>query len=342
MDVKLSARSVMAIGIMSGTSADGVDAVLLELRSVAKRHAPRLIGHVHRPFPRALRKVLLEPHALDAGRIAELHFALAGAYADAARALPRYRRASVCGMHGQTIWHAPPPARTPCTLQIGSSSALSQHLGMPVVGDFRGADIALGGQGAPIVPFAHWFFTLESESPRLVVNLGGICNFTYVAKRLDDVRAYDVGPAMMLSDAFAELATEGKLAFDRDGVLSRPGRVIERIVREIAAHPFVKKKPPKSTGREDFGRQYFAPLFERHRRERKEDLARSLLAATATILADAVRRDRHIAGGIGSVVLSGGGARNPMLVEEMRLRFPDAEVTVASAGVLAPEHHEPA
>jgi len=332
---------MIAIGVMSGTSADGVDAVMVELDSVRRRHEPRVLAHAHRPFPQKLRDDLLAVDRLDARRIAELAFELPEIYAGAVRSLSRWRRGTVCGMHGQTIWHAPPPSRPACTLQIGSSAVLAQRLGIPVVGDLRGADIALEGQGAPIVPFAHWFFTTPKSAPRLVVNFGGICNFTYVAKRADDVLAYDVGPGMMLSDAFARLATRGRLACDRDGKLSRSGLVVERIVEDIAAHPFVRKKPPKSTGREDFGRHFFEPLFHRYRRYRPEDVARSLLAATARILRMSVERDARIPRVLGEILLSGGGAKNPVLVAEVSACFA-AKVRVARSGVFAPEHHEPA
>jgi anhydro-N-acetylmuramic acid kinase len=245
-------------------------------------------------------------------------------------------------MHGQTIWHAPPPSRPACTLQIGSSAVLAQRLGMPVVGDLRGADVALGGQGAPIVPFAHWFFTPAARCPRLVVNFGGICNVTYVARRVEDVRAYDVGPGMMLSDAYAAAVTRGRLAFDENGRLSRGGRVLDRLVGEIAAHPFVRRAPPKSTGREDFGRHFFEPIFRRYRRAPRADVARSLLAATARILRDAVLRDRNIGGDVPEILLSGGGAKNPVLVDLVRGEFPRARVEVVRAGVFLPVHHEAA
>jgi anhydro-N-acetylmuramic acid kinase len=218
---------------------------------------------------------------------------------------------------------------------------LAQEIDIPVVGDFRGADIAVGGQGAPIVPFSHWFFTPASACPRLVVNFGGICNVTYVTKRLDGVLAYDVGPGMMLSDAFAERTTGGRLGYDRNGELSRKGRIIERLVADIEAHPFVARRPPKSTGREDFGRHFFEPLLRRYRRARAVDIARSLIAATATILHRSVARDRRIAG-LREVLLSGGGGKNPVLVDDVRARFANTTVRVADEGVFAPDHHEAA
>jgi anhydro-N-acetylmuramic acid kinase len=333
---------VIAIGVMSGTSADGVDAVLVELASVARRHEPRVLGHAHLAYPAALRSDLVHPGALTVARVAELHFALAEVYAKAVRKVRGWGRADVCGLHGQTIWHAPPPSRPASTLQIGSSAVLAARIGVPVVGDFRGADVALGGQGAPIVPFAHWFFTPSSKCPRLVVNFGGICNFTFVARRVEDVCAYDVGPGMMLSDAFAERTTGGRLACDEDGALSRGGRVIDRLLGELVSHPFVRRRPPKSTGREDFGRSFFEPLFRRFARERPADVATTLLAATAEILRVTVERDRRIPSNLPYVLLSGGGAKNPTLALHVRAAFPRSSVEVARAGVFLPELHEPA
>lgn len=337
------AHPMVTIGLMSGTSADGVDAVLLELLSVRRRHQPRILAHAHRPFPDAVRADLLHPEKLSTRRIAELHFELPRHYADAVRALPRFTRATVCGMHGQTVFHAPPPARPACTLQIGSSAALAQWIRIPVVGDLRGADLALGGQGAPIVPFAHWFFTPPRESPRIVVNFGGICNLTYVERRAEGVRAYDVGPGMMLSDAFAVRASGGRWRCDRDGALSRRGRVVPALVEVLLAHPFVARRPPKSTGREDFGGSFGERLFRRFRRYPEADVARSLLAATARILRHTVERDLDISrGGWREILLSGGGAKNPVLVDEVRACFPERPVRVARSGAFAPEHHEPA
>ena len=333
-----------AIGVMTGTSCDGVDAVMIELSSLRRRHEPRLLGHVHRPFSRALGAELLRAAELPVDRLAELHFLLPEIYARAVRSLRGWARATVCGMHGQTVWHAPWKGRghTPCTYQIGSSAVLAQRLGIPVVADLRGADLALGGQGAPIVAFSHWFFTPPDRTPRLVVNLGGICNVTYVTSTVQGVMAHDVGPGMMLSDAFAALTTRGRLGFDRDGTLSCGGRVIAPLVDEILAHPFVARAPPKSTGREDFGSSYHVPLFRRYASRKIADVAYSLLVATAEVLRASVGASREMASGLREIVISGGGARNPVLVREIRSRFSPVRVVVPRSGVFAPEHHEPA
>ena len=146
---------------------------------------------------------------------------------------------------------------------------------------------------------------------------------------------------MMLSDAFASLSTRGRLAFNRDGVLSRPGVVVEAVVRDVLAHPFVRRRPPKSTGREDFGRHFFEPLFRRHRRVAASDMARSLLAATARVLCLTASRDRRIQG-LKEIVLSGGGAEIRCWSDEVTRCFPETKVLVVTSGVFAPACHEPA
>ena len=333
--------STIAIGVMSGTSCDGIDAVAIELSSLLRPHRPRVLGHVYRPYPAALREELLRPERLTLARVAELHFHLAELYAKAVLGLRDVARARCCGLHGQTVWHAP-RARVAATLQIGSSAVLAQRTSLPVVGDLRSADVALGGQGAPIVPIAHWFFTAGERAPHVVVNLGGICNFTYVTRDVRRVVAYDVGPGMMLSDAFARQASGGRLTFDRDGVLSRGGRPIPAIIDALVHHPFVRRAPPKSTGREDFGASFAAELFRRHRRAPARDVAYSLLAATVRVLGLTLAADPAVRGRFSRVTLTGGGAGNPILVELARREFAGVSVEVARDGVLAPRHHEPA
>jgi anhydro-N-acetylmuramic acid kinase len=338
---------VIAIGIMSGTSVDGVDAVTLELTAPDVAHPDRrgdgrVIDHVFVPFPADLRAKLIDPSALRVWDISALHFELPSHYERAARALRGFSEATVCGCHGQTLWHAPPSsgASPAHTLQIGSASALATRLGIPVVGDLRAADIARGGEGAPIAPIAHWFFSPVDLLPSLVVNLGGIANMTYVTERLEDVVSYDVGPAMMLSDAWAAESTGGRETCDLDGLASEHGTVIEPLVAEVLAHPFLGRPPPKSTGREDFGRDFFAPIFARYARNEPASVARSLLEATARGLWHAVEGDPRIVG-LERVTLTGGGAKNPTLVAIVQRLFGATPVTVDDTGPLAPSHHEP-
>ena len=330
-----------AVGLMSGTSCDGVDAVLLDLHDVDVPHEPVVLGHVHHAFPAALQAELREPTMLSLPRLAELHYELASAYAATVRALPQWASAGVCGMHGQTVWHAPPSraTRTPTTLQLGSSGALAQALGCPVVADMRAADLALGGEGAPITPFGHWFFTPPERAGRLVVNVGGIANFTFVAAALDDVVASDIGPGMMIVDAFARHVSGGAEVCDRDAHLSRAGCPSVALVDEVLGHPFFTRALPRSTGREDFGEAYLARLLDAYGCLAPADLVASAVEVAArTIVAVA---DGALPG-VTEIVLTGGGALHPGLSGRVRELAGPRPVVRHEVGPLAPLHHEPA
>jgi anhydro-N-acetylmuramic acid kinase len=334
-------RSVTAIGTMSGTSGDGVDAVMIELASVHDRHEPRVLGHAHVPYEASLQAELTNPTSMSLARLSELHAELPRRYAEAVRGLDGWQRCSVVGMHGQTVWHGPPSARpslghaTANTLQIGSSAVLAESLGKPVVADLRAADMFHGGEGAPIVPFAHWFFTPAADAGRLVVNVGGIANITHVTAELDDVVGYDIGPGMMISDYLSHRMSSGDLDYDRDGVLSCGGKVDENIVDYVLAHAFFQKPPPRSTGREDFGHSYAARLHERFSAVAERDLLTSVLAVTAR----AISRAAAELEGVRDVLLTGGGAKNPTL---LRLTRESLALSVhrPAAGVFAASSHE--
>jgi anhydro-N-acetylmuramic acid kinase len=334
--------TVRAIGLMSGTSCDGVDALLLELEHVDRRHAPRVLGHVYHPFPAALQEQLRAPEQLRMPEISELGYVLALRYAEAVYELPAWETAAVCGMHGQTVWHRPPSqagGRPSHTLQLGSSGALAQRLGLPVVGDMRAADLALGGEGAPIAPLAHWMFTPPEHAGRLVVNVGGIANVTLVTEDRDDVLASDVGPGMMITDALARHVSGGALAYDHDGSLSTGGRPIAAAVEQVLSHPFFSRPVPRSTGREDFGAATVAALLERFGRASPEDLLASSLEATARAIVRVATEDLR---GVTEIVLTGGGALHPGLVARVRALAAPCPVVVHDDGPLAPQHHEPA
>ena len=336
--------TTLAIGIMSGTSSDGVDAILLALDSVETRHEPRVVDHVHVPFEAALQAELTQPATLSLPRLSELHAELPRRYAAAVELLEGWRDASVVGMHGQTVWHGPPSARstlghsTDNTLQLGSSSVLAHALGKPVVADLRAADMFFGGEGAPIVPFAHWFFTPSTAPERLVVNIGGIANVTHVRAQLEDVAGYDIGPGMMIADWLAREISGGDLDYDRDGLLSRGGRVHAGVVDHVLAHPFFAKAPPRSTGREDFGRSYAERLRERFTQVAGRDLLCSVLAVTARTIARAAHVECE---GVQEVLLTGGGAKNPTL-RTLTREAVGIPVATAEGGVFEASCHEPA
>lgn len=283
---------MLAIGVMSGTSCDGVDAVLVDLADPDVRHVPKLLAHAFVPYPEALVRELTDPLALTLPRVAELSgYVLPRLYADCVRRLDGHARAEVVGCHGQTVWHAPPSRATgaPCTLQLGSASALAELLSLPVVGNLRAANLVAGGEGAPIAPLAHFLFTPPEHTGRLVVNVGGIANVTYVGATMDDVRAADIGPGMMIVDALARRSSGGALDCDRDGALSAKGATHAPLVDHVLAHAFFARPAPRTTGREDFGAAYVDALVARFAALTGPELVRSAVAATAECIARAAR-----------------------------------------------------
>ncbi len=334
-----------AIGIMSGTSCDGADAVLLDLPDgVGQRGAGEVLGHAYEPFDAALQAELSRPMSLSVKRLAELNVLLPEIYARAVQKLSGWQQAQCCGMHGQTVWHQPPShgQEVSCTLQIGSTAVLAQRLGMPVVGDFRGADIALGGEGAPISPLAHWFFTPPQVEGRCVVNIGGIANITWVGARAEDVRAGDVGPGGMMLDAVIQRGTGGASGFDVDGRWSSQGQVVQAVVDHIMAAPFFARPHPRTTGREDFGTQFVEGIWARFGELPLETLASSVLEATAVGIVQGITQMAP-PGALRELVATGGGARNPTLISALeRLLGPDVSVVVPKEGPLAASVHEPA
>ena len=306
---------MIAIGIMSGTSADGMDAAAIELGEGAR---PRitLLAHVARDHPDGLRYRILAAGSgapLSAHDIAILHVDLGDAYASVAhQVVSAIGRAPDCiALHGQTIAHFPAEH---ATFQIGDASRVAVEIGVPVIDDFRSADVALGGQGAPLVPFAdHLLFA--DGTPRAVLNIGGIANVTLLpTERALDVTAFDTGPGNMVID---QLARKSGNELDRDGAAAARGQVDERALANALAHPYFARRGPKSTGREEFG----APFTQRLLADVKA-AGGSLDDAIATATALTVESiGRALDGGPWrELIVAGGGARNATLVERLRAR----------------------
>jgi anhydro-N-acetylmuramic acid kinase len=307
---------VIAVGIMSGTSADGMDAAAVEIGDERPRPRIRLLAHVARDHPDGLRYRILAAGSgapLPAHDVAILHAQLGDAYASIAREIVTVigREPSCVALHGQTIAHFP---EEHATLQIGDASRVALEIQAPVIDDFRSADVALGGQGAPLVPFAdHLLFA--DGTPRAILNLGGIANVTLLpTDRPDDVTAYDTGPANMVID---QLARKGGNELDRDGAAAARGRVIDPALARALAHPYFARPAPKSTGREEFG----APFTQQLLGDVKA-AGGSLDDAIATATALAVESiARALDGGPWrELIVAGGGARNATLIDRLRER----------------------
>jgi anhydro-N-acetylmuramic acid kinase len=311
---------VIAIGIMSGTSADGMDAAAIEVGDERPRPTIRFLAHVARDHPDRLRYRILAAGSgapLPAHEIALLHAELGDAYAAIARVIVNLigRDPACIAVHGQTIAHFPAEH---VTLQIGDASRVAVGIPTAVIDDFRSADVALGGQGAPLVAFAdHLLFA--DGTPRAVLNLGGIANVTLLpTDRALDVTAFDTGPGNMVID---QLARKGGTELDRDGVAAARGRVDERALAKALAHPYFARPAPKSTGREDFGASFTLRLLAD-----VKDQGGSLDDAIATATALTVESvGRALDGGAWrELIVAGGGARNRTLVDRLgaRTRLP--------------------
>ena len=312
---------------MSGTSADGIDAVVAEIAGSGRQLRARVLTHTHRTFPAPLRQHIL--HVSLHGRVAEiceLNFVLGEHFADAAlaaigRARLKPRDIAAIGSHGQTIHHLP-NARTPATLQIGEPAVIAERTGITTVADFRVRDLAAGGQGAPLVPYVDWALFTDRGRPRVVQNIGGIGNLTFLppCAALADVVAFDTGPGIMVIDGVVTALTKRRRTFDRDGRLAARGQVSEQLLAELMSHPFLRRRPPKTTGREDFGESFVNQLLAsaRRLRLRTEDVVATATAFTAASIADAYHRFvfpklRPAQMARLQVLLGGGGAHNPTL-----------------------------
>jgi anhydro-N-acetylmuramic acid kinase len=304
------------IGLMSGTSLDGVDAVLAEFSG----GRPRLRARAHAAFGAALRRELLalnSPRPNELERAARAGNALARRYAAAVRKLLAGRRAGAIraiGCHGQTVRHRPDLG---FTLQLGNPALLAELTRIPVVADFRSRDLAAGGQGAPLAPAFHAAAFGDSSEARAVLNLGGIANLTRLpprAARAQPVLGFDTGPGNCLLDLWA--ARHLGARYDREGRWAAGGRVKERLLERMLGEPYFAASPPKSTGRDLFNAAWLRRRLEG--RERPRDVQATLLELTARSVAEAARRHCR---GVKRVIACGGGVRNLALMERLRARL---------------------
>jgi len=326
-------------GLMSGTSLDGLDTAfadiaVLDADPARPRFAIALRGTAYAPYPAALRARLLGVRAgqpVPIGEIAALHYELGAVYADAvleaaAEANTQTSEIAALGLHGQTVWHAPPSsgAPVPNTFQLGQPAILAERLGCPVVSDFRARDIAAGGEGAPLVPFADHALLHAPDETRVALNLGGIANVAFLPANgaLADTLAFDTGPGNLILDGLAAALTGQP--YDDNGALAASGRADPALLARLLAHPYFTLPPPKSTGAELFNPAYVAGF-----RRQAASLSPADTLATATQLTvDSIARalrdflprlpDRLIAGG--------GGTHNRALMGGLRRALPSVAV----------------
>lgn len=329
------------VGLMSGTSCDGVDAALLEVEGrTPDAVSATLRGFQVLPYPDAVRERLLA--AVTRGGPAELawlHLAVARASAEAVMGLldgagVDARDIAAVGSHGHTVWHAPPGsvegaegASRGVSLQLGDPATLAAATGIAVVSDLRSADLAAGGHGAPLVPFADRLLFTHPTEARILLNIGGMANLTWLPPRGADTAplAFDTGPGNALLDLAAAAATGGRLRCDEDGALARAGTVDPALLAELAGDPWFRTPPPRSTGRERFGATMLADILSGGDGAPGPDHLATLTALTATTVADAVAR-WVLPRAVDRIVVTGGGAHNPALVEALSTALGEAGV----------------
>jgi anhydro-N-acetylmuramic acid kinase len=343
-------RPLYAIGIMSGTSLDGIDASLI--RAVPKRAGYRveLVAYRCDRFPEPFRKAAREASASDSLRgAAKVGAVWAERAARTVQSLLRSAkvapdRVDIIGAHGQTLVHEPSPIRIlgesiGFTIQASDFSRLAVRTGIPVVGNFRAADIAEGGQGAPLAPHAHALLFGELSKRVAVQNLGGIGNVTLIHNGKVSL-AFDTGPANTWIDAVVRRKTRGHKSFDRDATIARRGRPDSRLLAALLAHPYFRKKPPKSAGWEQFGPRFLAKYNRSIDRLSIQDAACTVTLATAIATADAYERFVAPKGRPEIVVVCGGGARNGFLIDLLAHLLPWTRVETSDRFDLPAEQVE--
>jgi len=342
-------RSLRVLGLMSGTSADGIDVALVRVSGRPPALRARLENFLAVPYPAPVRAAILR---LAGGRltttaeVSQLNFLLGELFARAALLACRKfrvspRRIALIGSHGQTIYHQGVPGeflrqrRVASTLQIGEPAVIAERTGIPTVADFRPADLAAGGQGAPLVPFVDYLLYRDARRGRIALNIGGIANITVIprAARPRDVFAFDTGPGNMLMDALVKHFSAGRDSFDRDARLARQGILLPALLDELLRDPYFKLRPPKSAGREQFGEPCLQRIlaWARQNKARPEDLIRTATVLTGLSIVDAIHRfvlPRHR---IAQLIVSGGGAHNPLIRAQLASGLSAVEILPSEA-----------
>jgi len=333
----MSKKGMIVAGVMSGTSADGIDVALVR---IGGPRDVKLLGHAGYPYSSKVRATVLSSMNATSARVADLarlNFLLGELYAEAVVATQRRfrRKADLVGCHGQTLYHQGEAAKflgrsVAATWQTGEGAVIAARLGVPVVSDFRPADMAAGGKGAPLVPYVDYLWFRDSRVGRIAQNIGGIANLTAIpaGAEADEIVAFDTGPGNMVIDAVTQKLF-GR-SFDRDGKIAGVGEIIEPVLRRFLRASSFRAKPPKTAGREEFGREFVSEFLRSCGKARKQDVVATATALTARSIAEAVQRfavnkiptsgRRSQKWGTPSrytfreIILSGGGARNATLV----------------------------
>jgi anhydro-N-acetylmuramic acid kinase len=329
----------LVIGLISGTSADGVDAALVRIDGSPQARLSRVDAFLTYPFPPGLRDLILQASNAHTGTVdllCRLNVVIGEVFAEAALAVTRQagvpmQAIDLIGSHGQTVQHLPQPTALAgyavrATLQLGEPCVIAERTGVTTVADFRPRDMAAGGEGAPLAPYVHYLLFKDTLQTRVVHNIGGISNVTVLPANagLTDTIAFDTGPGNMLIDGMVGHLTHGREAFDKDGQWARQGQIHQAWLQELLTHPFLRHSPPKSTGRETFGSTVLADIVRRGSQLALSDadLMATVTAFSAATMVDAYRRFILPQHPSVESILCGGGSHNPTLIGYLRQELP--------------------
>jgi len=325
----------LAVGLMSGTSIDGIDAALVDITGKSPRLKIRLIDWDLFPFPKGIKdRVLSVSHPSQKGvdEICRLNFELGELFGQSVLKLCRKAKVSpsrlkVIGSHGQTICHLGRQG----TFQIGEPSVIAERTGVTTVADFRPRDIAAGGFGAPLAPYLHYLLFRHPKRHRAVQNIGGIGNLTMIPKnaRAKDVRGFDTGPGNMVIDGLLRVMTKNSVHYDHGGKIAAKGIVSLKLLKRLLSHPFIHEKPPKTSGREEFGKEFVASILVQSRKIglREEDIIATATALTASSIATNYRKFVFPKMIPDEIIFGGGGIHNATLMRMIRAELPNIKIS---------------
>ena len=333
------------VGMMSGTSVDGVDAALVEISGTDSEPKVKLLAFENKPYPPQVREKifsLFTPANATVDKVGYMNFLLGEIYAKSAlsvieKAGLKPEDIDAVGSHGQTIWHAPIPESpdgipVAYTVQIGEGSVIAERTGITTVSDFRVADMAAGGQGAPLVPFSEYLLYRREKETILLQNIGGIGNMTVMpaGAKPRDIFAFDTGPGNMIIDAVISAMTHGEKTYDAGGEMAAKGRVCDALLELLKEEPYYSQPLPKTTGREHFGVQYTAKILDWWKQNPipAEDLLATVTDLTAYSIADAYERYVLPKYQASEIIVGGGGSYNATLLGFMKKRFAPHGVAV--------------
>jgi anhydro-N-acetylmuramic acid kinase len=330
---------MLVAGLISGTSADGIDVALVEISGAGFDQKVTTVAFGTTPYPPRVREAVLaiSNAATHTAELSQLNFLLGELFAEAiARTVGDaglgLADLELVGSHGQTIYHQAVAGdchgrSVASTLQIGEAAVIAERTGVPVVADFRTADVAAAGQGAPLVPYVDYLLYRDAARGRVSLNIGGIANVTAIpaAGGPDEVLAFDTGPGNMIIDALIAHISGGEQKYDDGGRLADFGKVDEALLGELMGHPYFAEAPPKSAGREQFGREYVATLLSRGLDGR--DMIATATAFTSRSIADAIQRFVAPRMRVDDLIVSGGGLHNPVILGGLAERLPGVNIS---------------